>query len=58
MAVIAGDTSRASRWSTECDARATGLFTFLSTPHVNKGKCLFAARLTAGFAKLRINSKN
>jgi hypothetical protein len=48
----------ASLCTSQCDARVTGLFTFLSTSLVGKRKCLFAARVTAGFASLRINWKN
>jgi hypothetical protein len=40
------------------DASVTCLFTFLSTAQAWCGKCLFAARLTAGIAMLDIKSEN
>jgi hypothetical protein len=39
------------------DASVTCLFTFLSTAQVRKGKCLFAARVTADIAMLDIKSE-
>jgi hypothetical protein len=40
------------------DTSVTCLFTFLSTAQAGRGKCLFAAGVTAGIAMLDIKSEN